>query len=413
MGHFMVLAWLLLFSTVGQAETLLNGVASYQYLGKEKFIAALHTERLTSQSAEALSADHHRQMELRVVERFSGRRHVRTWIETAAINNSAVVLKEFAQPMVDFTEIINFTLRAGDRLLLDAPPGGPINVVFNGIKIGEIEEIGLFNVLLKTWIGSVPLSSTFRDDLLADGQVNADTIGRFNQLTPTEERIAYANSRNQPKPEVAQAAAQPAPKPPAEQPQQAAAPTVAVTPKIEAPKIEVAKPEIIAAPIAKPATQEPAPSSGSTNAVAQSSNPASSEPARRPETPPATQVAAAKPVFDEEEEDEDEQLSGPLNVDTLLQQQLYHSQLRGWAYNKVKYPSRSIERNEQGRVTLQVAINQSGKLLEVETLDGSGYRSLDRAAERAIKSASPFPEPPMNLNGEPFVFTVPIEFRLQ
>jgi TonB family protein len=317
------------------------------------------------------------------------RRHVKTWVEGAAINNPTAVLKDYAEAMVAFTRLINVPLKPGDRLLIDAPNDAPVSIILNEVVLGQIEPPGIFDVLLRTWIGSVPLSSTLRSNLLAAGDTNAELYARFSQIRPSPERVAYAEALLLPPTTVENDLTLPTP-----DQQSSPAPSVAVLQPRQAAQ----------APTPEPVQSTPEPT--------QTSAPA---PAPTPEpTPPAPAVAVA--VAEEplpEQENDDEIITEPFSAEALLEQQLYHSDLLERVYQQVKYPRRAIDRNYQGRVMLQVMIDEEGEVVAVNTLSESNFGILNRAAEKAVKAAAPFPAPPMDLDGDDYAFTVPIEFKLQ
>ncbi len=402
-------------SAASQAAPMLNGIASYEYLGKERFIAALYLDNPTSDVHELFAAPQHRRMELRIPERFSGRRHVRTWVEGAAINNPAAVLKANAEAMVSFTQLINVSLRPGDRVTIDAPMGESLIVSINGVQQGEIASSELFDVLLRSWVGSVPLSSTFRQDILAAGDIDPAMVARFEGLEPTKERIAFANNLLEPSEAEAsendeQAEQQVASADDSDNTEQGIIDSSAIN-----TSLAVAAPELQAPSLpANPSVPEEETESVTVSAVEPNSQPAEASPAPRNDQEdegPALQLASLsnESILD----DDDEELEGPISVESLLAQQLYHSELLARTYKMVRYPSRAIRKDYEGRVTLQVTIDQYGMLLNTETVDDSGHGLLDRAARDAIKDSSPFPAPPMDLQGESFTFTVPIEFRLE
>ncbi|BFM05470.1 TonB family protein [Halioxenophilus aromaticivorans] len=403
-GYLLAIITAGLISHSSTAAPLLNGVSSYEYLGKERFIAALFLDSPATEADAIFELQQHRQMEIRCTNNFSARRHVKTWIEGAAINNPTAVLKDYADAMVAFTQLINVPLKPGDRLLIDAPNDAPVAVLLNDVELGKIEPPGIFDVLLRAWIGSVPLSSAFRANLLAAGDVDQDLSNRFSQLRPIPERTAFAQTlaasikdgalerepSNTSQLTQAQPQSQEEPAPPTRRSTLASQLTPPATPVTtnSAPAIPA------------PAQQAP------TQAQPQRATTTLPEPAPQPAQAPAQRLAATT-------EDEDDQTSAPITAQTLLQQQLYHSDLLGRVYREVKYPRRAIDRNYQGRVTLQVVIDQKGALKELQTLDESQYGILNRAAEKAVKEAAPFPAPPVDEPGEDYAFTVPVEFKLQ
>jgi len=418
-NHPLLIGLILLLTTqIGSvlAAPSLNGVASYEYLGNERFIAALYTDKPAVDSESVFSALQHRQMEIRCTNTFSARRHIRTWIEGAAINNPASVLKDYAEAMVAFTEMINVPLKPGDQVLIDAPVNSPVSVSLNGFSLGEIPQSGIFDVLLRTWVGNVPLSSTFRQNLLVRGDVDQELYNRFVQTRPSDDRLAYARSVADGSFAAAMnAEAQAEATPTAEA---AAEPKPAPTTAVAAAKADTA-PKPKAKPEASKETAEAQVAANPAPAKKEAENKELevADTGAKPAPPPKLEVAAinkpALPAKSVDDEDDDDLLDTPLNAQTLLEQQLYHSNLLAWVYKKVSYPRRAVDRNYQGRVTLQATIDENGKLLEVATLEESKYTMLDRAAESAVKDSAPFPKPPMNLNGKPYTFTVPIEFKLQ
>lgn len=77
-----------------------------------------------------------------------------------------------------------------------------------------------------------------------------------------------------------------------------------------------------------------------------------------------------------------------------------------------EYPLNSRMRGEQGRVTLRVQVGADGQVAEVEIVATSGFATLDRAAQRAVRGWR-F-EPAMQ-DGRPVPATVsvPVTFRLE
>jgi TonB family protein len=78
----------------------------------------------------------------------------------------------------------------------------------------------------------------------------------------------------------------------------------------------------------------------------------------------------------------------------------------------VTYPGRARRRNLEGKVVMSATVSRAGELLSVETAEASKYGALNRASEKAIKKASPFPAAPDTLSGESFVLTVPVVFKV-
>ncbi len=356
---------LLSFSITSHAEPLLNGLAAYQEFGKEKYIAAFYSDTLTSDSREAISSDQHKRMELRITaKRYSARSLNNGWIEGMAVNVPGSVLGQHADDMVSFTKFVKKKLVAGDRLTIESIPTEGTRVSVNGIELGTIAAPEFFGLLMRTWVGSVPVSSDFRSGILQAGDVDSNLLGRYEAVQPAAGRAEQIAAWKAPKPKPAVAAA--TPEPDFSKPK---APVIAAAP-------------VITAPVVTP-----------------------SAPAEAP-----VEVAQAEPeeeVFEEEEEE-----APAFTAASLLARQTYHSDLLKWTYKYIKYPSRAAQRNQEGSVRIAVTINRDGKVIELATVEESKYGLLNKAALKAVQRANPFPNMPAELAGKQFEFTLPIAFRL-
>lgn len=384
----------LVFS-LAQAEPTLNGIAPYSKLGQEQFLAGLYLPTTTGDIATAMSKGGERRLELRITaDSVSSRGLSRMWIEGMAINIAGDTLQNNADGMVEFTKLVKGRLQTGDTMIIDDLPNEGISVTINSVNVAKIRRSpDLFNMLLSTWIGSVPLSSDFRDRIMSAGNIDANLLARYRATEPTQERVADVKGWSTPsaKPAAAVAATTAAvvaaaPKPVAPKPSVTApsvqAPSIATTPKIEKPSVAIApKPEL--------------------------------KPEPKPEPKPAT-VAAVKTTnnafLDEDElEEEEEPL---LTAASLVSRQLYHSKLLRWTYKNIRYPKRALQREQEGSVRIAVTIDRNGKVLNSMELEGTQYGLLNTEAMKAVERSDPFPPMPQDVLGEKFEFTLPITFSM-
>jgi len=387
---------LLLVGATAKAEPLLNGLAPHLELGQERFIAGLYVESLSNDAASIMKDTGQKRMALHVTaKRLSHRSLRRMWIEGMAINTPSSQLTKYAKDTVTFAGLFKRKLTKGDIILIDSQPGEGTAVSVNGVELGTLHTEGFFNVLLRTWIGSVPLSSDFRSQLLQNGEVDESLLAKYESITPSTERIAAISEWTKPKPK----------------PQAISAPEAIANTAISAPIIAptVAAP-IVSAPQSIPATEPTqaiaaVPEASASEAEAASSEPAASEPA----------VIAAAPTEttqDDEDYDEEEGEEPELTAESLIARQMYHSSLLRWAYQYLSYPTRSVQRGQEGSVRVSVTIDRTGKIKSQQTIEESKYNLLNREATKAIKKAGPFPAIPTGISGEEFSFTLPIVFRL-
>lgn len=375
------------------ADPLLNGLATHSELGNEQFIAGLYTTTLTKSARDILIAKEEKQMQVRVLaSNLSSRRFKRMWIEGMAINSSSSELERHSSNMANFSNMLKIKLVQGDIFSILRTDEN-VTVSLNGAKLGVIDETEFFDLLLRTWIGPVPLSSTFRGDLLAEGEMNTERLATYNGTRPTDDRILAVASALSKRVARKAKAAPPAPI------VSAPAPVVASTPIIQAPKITQ---QIVKAPTISPTeSQEPI-------AGEESEPPSLEEGSQIPPTigdEPET-LATGESLFDDEDEDE-------FTAESILAQQKYVGVLKNWSRKYLQYPAKAFRKNQQGLVRLNITIDREGRVKSVETLEESKYRALNKEAVSAAKRAEPWPKVPDELKAEEFSFFLPVLFTIK
>lgn len=382
-----------ILSNQASANIPLNGLSVHQDLGKEQFIAGLYSDNLTTDADSILSSSSPAAMELRVVaKRLSRRRFNRMWIEGSSINNPGSVLTAQADNMVKFTGLFKKKLVAGDHVRIERNAAGGTDITVNEVQLGSIADPEFFPVLLRTWVGRVPLSSSFRSDLLADGNFDQDLYARYNATNPSEARNDEVLAWKADSTDAALAAGATAGA------AAIAAPTISkpkAAPAISKPKeTQIAKVDapVIAAPtIAAPTLNQ-------------------AEPIEEPAPTPEPQKPQAAPI---EDEDEDEDDYTPMTAESLLARQIYISTLLRYTQVQIKkYPSKALRKGQEGSVRMSVNINRSGDVQDYYLVEGTDYSSLNKAVEKAIKKADPYPPMPVNITGDSFSFPVVVNFRL-
>lgn len=430
-AQLLTLCMLLFFSGSGSASSIINGLAIHSELGQESFIASLFTTTPSTSAAEILSADTDKQIQVRVLaDRFSSRRFKRMWIEGMAINASGSDLSSQSQNMAAFSNMLKVTLTKGDIFAIQRT-NNSVKVLINGTELGIIDDVEFFDLLLRTWIGSVPLSSQFRDDLLVAGQVDEDLLARFNSIRPSEDRIiavasALKNAAENKK-TAPQAPAKTQIKPQIAQPQ-IKAPTPIATPEpTPSPEASPSPVPAIATPQVDDSTNtDDIDNKNTEKNIAKSPTTADKAPVTQPNatpakvsSPPQSEAVAlasekgrdegASPEIADsvlEEDDED------FTAESLLEQQLYISILKQLVYTKIKYPVKSVQRTEEGLVRMRVSINRDGSLAGVILEQEPEYSRLTRAAIKAVEKSAPFPDFPASISSDEFSFSLPVVFRL-
>lgn len=419
-----VLSLLLLLSASSFAsEPVLNGVAIYSELGSEQFVAGLYTSKTTSDAKAILLDESDQRMEVRVLAgSLLGNRFKRMWIEGVAINAGTGEMAKHSQNLADFSNFMSIKLQRDDILTI-ARQGNATVVRVNNLELGKIPSGEFYNLLLRTWIGPVPLSSGFRDGLLTAGKVDEKTISIYSKISPTPERIAViraaliAAGKNKGKPtEVAATKPEPVKVEPAAKPEPPVKEVAKTEPAVKDPAKEVAKVEPAKPaekPLVKPEPTETAttpvaptppvaaPVAAATQAAAQATTQVA-----KAATPAAPKPAAkANDVFEDDEKQE--------TADSLLVQQLYIAKLSKRTAGFVKYPKSALSKEQEGTIRLAITINRSGQVTNVKSSSTNDIPVLTQAAVEAANRASPYPAIPEQIKSDSFTFTIPITFRVK
>lgn len=382
----MLLALILISSAAAKAELQLNGSAIYEDLGKQQFVAALFVEDLSSNANSIQLQQSPKRMEVRIINDYSKRRWLNLWMQSISINNDRESFSGSAQEVIDIMRAPRSAPKRGDVIEYLFDPDQGTSVRFNGTELITNYPPEVFNILLRTWIGPIPPSTAFKDQLLGNS-IDMDADELLTDIQPQSSRVALAASWMAPAPElialepVADEATTAADTPEAE-PQLAAAESIAADPESTAAATDQAEtlegPEQIAAETEQIADNED------------------------------TNLAATADTGEEQEEE-----IVDFNVSETLAQRDYTPLVVAQIYKAIRYPNRAADKNQQGTVRIGVTIDRSGDLISAVITQESRYRLLNQAAHKAVKKAAPFPQLPEEMKVDSFEVNLPITFRLQ
>lgn len=381
----LAIAVALLFSCSAKAELILNGSTIYSDLGRDQFVAALYTETAHNNPEVIQAMDTEKRMEVRILNNYSKRRWVNLWMQSISINNSRENFSDSAEELIALMQAPKSAPKKGDILEYLFSPESGTSMRFNGTELISGLSGEVFGLLLRTWIGAIPPSTSFKEELLGNRR-NTAAQDLLQNLTPDKQRVALAASWILPEPvkDVVKPAAP------------------ALKEKVIATPIETAdiKEEPVVAAESPGAEKPPAGQETGPGTVAASETSSSGQPAAEISEEP-------EPVAEEPEEEID------FNVIEALAQRDYTPLVVQKIYQNISYPSRAVSKNQQGTVRVAIKIGRSGELQNVLTTQESRYSSLNRAAVKAVEKAAPFPILPEQITAESFELSIPITFRLQ
>ena len=92
--------------------------------------------------------------------------------------------------------------------------------------------------------------------------------------------------------------------------------------------------------------------------------------------------------------------------------QSYYGIVRSMLDSNKKYPLLSLQRRQEGTPIVEFTILQNGDVVDLK-ITSSGFRLLDREAQKIVLKSAPFPPIPKSLGKDQIDLRVPINFSLQ
>jgi len=397
----------------------MNGIASFQKLRKDYYIAALYLEERSNFPDYVLAMPGKKVMDIRItIDSWSMRSFNSIWTESILINNDEASQTTNKDIIMAFGKMLKTDLKKGDHLSIVFTPDTGSSIILNNTMLLSTTDDSLFNLLVNTWIGERPYSSDFKRDLL---NLNNDTntaalIKRHSEIKPDAKRvtevISWVPKKDEPKADTKKTSSSAlAGMPPSDdtsvtatgsrnmavekitldEPEKPKMTVAMDKPAIntQVPKPVVAKPESVPTP-AKQVT----PAAPKTVAVAPANPVPTQSPAPTATPPPVT--VATTPAAN--------------SPDKLLK--TFRANVLKQTYRNTKYPERSINLKQEGLIVLKLTINRSGKVVNITEEQTSEFSSLNKAAEIAVKRSQPYSPPPDELPGDRFDVSVPFNFKL-
>lgn len=371
----------------------INGVALYEELGEPYYYGALSIQTPSDNPGVLLLNLEPRRMELRVAARkISPRRFKKMWNESIATNNKEAVIEAFADDIQHFLKIIKDDLIEGDRMVVQTAGGdSPVLVSINGVDLLQAQDPGFFNLLLRCWIGEVPITREFRQDILGvDSERLALLSARFKGLHTKPGRSEEIETW------IAQKVQSPQHR------------TVQSKPKATNPVTSTPLP---VSKSAEPTVQ--APSSTEINAKSKEIDISSDQPVSET-TVGETEASQTVKKENEKLELEDEQtkeIKSSIGSKITNESEYYYAAV-DWASRHSQFPPEAVEQRMEGVVRIRVTVDRFGKVLQKEFLQKTDYAILNQAAEKAIDRSEPFPPIPSVVKGKTYQFTVPFRYQV-
>ena len=402
----MQIAMLLNLASVAtaQSDLVMNGSSVYSDLGKDQFAAALYLETQQQNPSIAHSMQGEKRMEVRVLNNYSKRRWFNLWMQSISINNSRENFSESAQDLMTLMQAAKSAPQKGDLIEYLSSPDKGTSMRFNGTELVADLPADVFGLLLNTWIGSIPPTTSFKDEILGK-QRNPTAVELLETVTTAPERVSLAASWIlPPEPKAVAAVAKVKPKPAIKKTSKAKAATPAKLQDTPAPV--ATKPITPVTAIAATSAVADTKQGATKDQLTSDANTSVSKGDDHTETSDAAAGEDSEAVTGSEDE-------ADFSITEALAMRDYTPLVVQAIYKKISYPSRAIDRGFEGTVRMVIVVSQSGALEKVTVAQKSRHSILNKAAIKATERAAPFPALPAALNTDEFEITVPITFKLK
>ena len=352
------------------SEHELIGLGLHEQTGREIYLGGIYLPKGTSRPQDLMQLSSPILMEYRVVARRTSIRSLlggmllQSEVATGQVPSKATTL--FADKVLSN---VKTSLYAGDSLVIEATTTGETLAFLNGHRLARVKDGEVANYLLMGWISENGPTALFRRDLMAE------------EIDPS--MLSTLEATHYPAKREAQVAAWFAPV--EAEPEPAAPPAATSVEAIALATQNLAPPQV--EPVTASTQAADKQITVASSAGASAADGASVEPGSQaaPETPEEIQTASLIPLAQEPEE-EDEILSlGVQEYSRRLSE--FHGSLVSMVYREIRYPKRAVRRSLQGRLELDLTLQNTGELVAVIVSQSSGHKLLDNAAVEAAQKA--------------------------
>jgi len=155
-------------ATDSKTTLVLNGAGLREKFFVDVYVGSLYLQAKTPDARAILSDDGPASVHMHILySEISKKKITDGWIDGLDANLSKSERQAF-QPRVDAFNKLFTVLKEGDVIRIDYSPAKGTEVRINGEWRGAVEGNDFFRALLKSWIGSNPISKSLKQDMLGN-----------------------------------------------------------------------------------------------------------------------------------------------------------------------------------------------------------------------------------------------------
>ncbi|EAT11226.1 TonB family protein [Bermanella marisrubri] len=366
----------LLFLSISQITVALtlNGIASYQQLRKEYYIAALYLSQSNDDPQSILQNQDRKRMALRVTaKRWSPRRWSLQWQNDIAINNVFSSDPDYTQGLLRFTGFLRDNLSKGDEVIIDYLPAEGTRISINNVTVVKTSTAQLFDALLNAWIGQVPPSREFKNNILSLSDDHKQLLDRYNSLSYSGDRTAMVNSWIAAEKETAAAFQK---------------------------EQQLKRARALAAKKAEEEAKQ----------KAQQKQARASKPTKPPSKKVIRKPVKKQKIVSTTTPSKEKKSKAQIKAEQDYYLALYRWELRRAIHQAVEYPAWARQFGQKGLVTVNFTVNRQAEIKKLDAQDQGASDLLVNELKRATTEVVPFLLPPDALEGKQWDISISYRF---
>jgi TonB family protein len=384
------------------AQNFLNGISNYEHLNKEYYIGALYLSEAQSDPSIIISDNRAQKMVLKVTaSRWSTRKFTAFWREGLALNNDLASDVTLTTQISEFITLPQESLKTGDEFIFKYTPTSGTEVTLNNEVIFKTKGKSFFNALLRSWIGPVPHSRLFYNQILGSQQEAGSThdsrLARFQASSIQSDRVGMVSGWKAVEQAAKLALAQAEEEIRLQKKRDEDAKRKAAADKKK--RDEERKQAQLAAEKARKETE-----------LAKSKEQNAEQVKQAVEAQREAELKAAELELEAEAEKVEAKSE---NIAKQYASDVYRWEVLRDVYKRVSYPEWARQFEQEGIVTIEFIVGSQGQLLGITSISPADSGLLGQELKDALNRAAPFNPFPTALSDKQIRVVVDYEFTLE
>lgn len=130
------------------------------------YVGGLYLEQKTSNRVKALNQTGAKRMYMGFLRQVSAEKMQDSWRDGIKANNDFNMVELNKKNIATFINFFQRDIKKGDIIFIDNIPNEGVAISLNNVPLGVIKDNNFYKLVLSTWLGSKPPSSSFQKDLL-------------------------------------------------------------------------------------------------------------------------------------------------------------------------------------------------------------------------------------------------------